>query len=334
MKILVTGGAGFIGSNFVHFLMENYNDDVIVYDALTYAGNKDNLIAFEGDKRFSFVHGDIRDKEKVRDILSKGIDIVVNFAAETHVDRSLYYGADFLTTDVYGTYVLLEAAREFNIKRFVQISTDEVYGSIDSGYADEEYPLNPSSPYSASKSGGDLLVLSFVKTYDMDIVITRSSNNFGRFQYPEKLIPFFIIKALLNEQLPLYGDGLNIRDWLPAQENCRAIDIVMRKGEKGNIYNIASGWEKKNIEITKMILNYLNKPETLISYVKDRPGHDRRYAVATNKIERLGWEIEGTFEKYLENTVQWYVENKEWWQRLIDKNEYKSFMNKHYKKGD
>ncbi len=332
MKILVTGGAGFIGSNFVHFILNNYDDEIVVLDALTYAGNLDNLKDIENSSRFSFVHGDIRDKDVVRNILKNDIDIIVNFAAETHVDRSIYYASDFLTTDIYGTFVLLESAREFGIKRFVQISTDEVYGSISEGYAIEDFPLNPSSPYSASKSGGDLLCLSFVKTYNMDIVITRSSNNFGKYQYPEKLIPFFIIRALNDEYLPLYGDGRNVRDWLPVEENCRAIDMVMRNGKKGNVYNIGSGWEKTNIEITELILKYLGKDRSLIKFVKDRPGHDRRYAIDTSKIRNeLGWNINGSFEEFMGKTVKWYVDNKWWWQKIINRDDYQSFIKTHYR---
>ena len=289
-SILVTGGAGFIGSNFVHYMLNKYNDyRIIVLDALTYAGNLDNLAGLESNKYFSFFEGNICD-EKIVDKLMPDVDAVVNFAAETHVDRSIHQAGDFINTDIHGTFVLLEAARKHKIERFLQISTDEVYGSIEVGSFKENDLLKPNSPYSASKAGADLLVRSYYVTYETPVVITRSSNNFGPFQYPEKLIPLFITNAIDNIPLPLYGDGKNVRDWLFVEDNCFAVDYVLHHGELGEIYNVGAGNEEENITITNTILESLNKPSTLIKYVKDRPGHDRRYSVDTKKIQALGWQ--------------------------------------------
>ncbi|MBL7191740.1 dTDP-glucose 4,6-dehydratase [bacterium] len=330
-KILITGGAGFIGSNFCRYMMRKYPDiEISMLDALTYAGNPDNFRDLEQDSRFRFIHGDIRDKEVIEELVSQ-VDAVVNFAAETHVDRSLYFAGDFVETDVVGTYTLLEAARKCGVERFLHISTDEVYGSIEQDSFNEEAPLNPSSPYSASKGGGDLLMRSYFVTYKLPILITRSSNNFGPYQYPEKLIPLFITNAIDDKPLPLYGDGLNVRDWLFVQDNCEAIETVLYKGAPGEIYNIGGDNERTNNEITKLILKLLNKPETLIQPVKDRPGHDRRYSIASTKVKKLGWTPRTDFETAMKTTVDWYVQNQAWWRKLKDKS-FDKFYNKHYGK--
>lgn len=314
MKILITGGAGFIGSNFVHYMVEKYPDEeIIVFDKLTYAGRLENLQDVRD--KITFIKGDICSKgdiEKIRDCNS-----IFNFAAETHVDRSITDAGAFVKTEIIGTYNLLEFARTHDVGRYVQISTDEVYGSIAKGSFREDDVLNPSSPYSASKAGADLLVRAYSKTYGSPVLITRSSNNFGPYQYPEKLIPFFILNALQNKSLPVYGDGMNTRDWIYVLDNCSAIDTVYNKGKLGEIYNIGSGNEKTNMEITALILEELNKSRSLISFVKDRPGHDWRYSLDSTKINNLGWEPEFDFEKALKYTIQWYKENRWWWEPLV-----------------
>ena len=328
-KLLVTGGAGFIGSNFCRYMMGKYPELLIMMlDALTYAGNPTNFHDLENSPRFTFIHGDIRNPELVEKLTSQ-VDGVVNFAAETHVDRSLYFAGDFVETDVVGTYTLLEAARKCGIKRFLHISTDEVYGSIDQGTFEEGAPLNPSSPYSASKGGGDLLVKSYFVTYGLPVLITRSSNNFGPYQYPEKLIPLFITNAIDDKPLPLYGDGMNVRDWLFVEDNCEAIDTVLRKGEPGQIYNIGGDNERTNIEISRMILDLLDKPESLIQPVKDRPGHDRRYSIDSEKVKSLGWKAKTSFDIALRRTVDWYRDNQDWWRSLKGKS-FENFYRQHY----
>ena len=328
---LITGGAGFIGSNFIRYILENYQDiKVINLDKLTYAGNLNNLKDIENDERYEFVHGDICD-EKVVGELTKKSDIIVNFAAESHVDRSIGNPDDFIKTDIFGTFVLLEAARKHGIERFVQISTDEVYGSTESGFFKEDDTLMPSSPYSASKAGADRLVYSYYVTYKLPIVITRSSNNFGPYQYPEKLISLFTTNALDNKPLPIYGDGQNIRDWLFVTDNCEAIDVVINKASIGDVYNIGGGNEKTNLEITKFILQKLKKPDTLMTFVKDRMGHDRRYALDISKIRSLGWEPKHTFEQAMSETVEWYRDNRWWWEPLKS-GEYLSYYKEQYKK--
>lgn len=330
-NILVTGGAGFIGSNFCRFLLGKYDYVCIfVLDSLTYAGNPDNFKDLTVDERFSFIKGDIRDREVVEPLMEQA-DAVVNFAAETHVDRSLYFAKDFVETDVLGTFVLLEAARKYGIKKFLHISTDEVYGSISEGTFFEDSLLNPSSPYSASKGSGDLLVRSYFITYDLPIVISRSSNNFGPYQYPEKLIPLFVTNAIDDVPLPLYGDGSNVRDWLYAADNCSAIDTVLRKGIPGEIYNIGADNEWTNIEITRKILELLNKPESLIKPVKDRLGHDLRYSISSEKVKQLGWSDRTPFDRALETTVRWYADNEQWWRPLKDR-KFKEFYKLHYGK--
>jgi dTDP-glucose 4,6-dehydratase len=316
-RILVTGGAGFIGSNFIRYLLEKYPDcKIINLDKLTYAGNLNNLKGIENNKNYTFVKGDICDK-KIVDKIARDCGIIVNFAAETHVDKSIIEAGSFVQTDVFGAYTLLDAAKRFGIKKFIQISTDEVYGSISGGSFKESDSLNPSSPYSASKAGADLLVIAYHRTFNLPVLITRSSNNFGLYQYPEKVIPLFITNALENKSLPLYGDGMNVRDWLFVLDNCEAIDLAMQEGEVGEIYNIASGIEKTNIEITRSILKELGKPESLINYVEDRLGHDRRYSLDCAKIRKLGWRPTHTFEEALKTTIQWYIENEWWWKPLI-----------------
>lgn len=315
MKILVTGGAGFIGSNFIHYQLENYDDQIINIDKLSYAGNLDNLKNIAYKKNYQFYQLDICNKKQLREIMKQKIDLIVNFAAESHVDRSIAAPSIFIKNNVQGTQNLLDLALEFKIKKFIQISTDEVYGSLNQkGKFKENSFLNPSSPYAASKAAADLLVKSYYKTYQLPINITRCSNNFGPYQYPEKLIPLFIIKALKEEKLPLYGDGTNIRDWIYVKDHCRAVDLVMRKGKAGEIYNIGANNEKSNLEITQKILSLLAKPESLIEYVEDRQGHDYRYAVDSKKIrEKLGWTEKFDFEKSMLKTLNWYLENKKWW---------------------
>ena len=316
MRLVVTGGAGFIGSNFVRFMLDRYDDlEVVNLDKLTYAGNLENLRAVEDDPRYSFVKGDICDPFVVGAAL-RGADAVVNFAAETHVDRSISGPQDFIRTDVLGTHTLLEAVRELGVARYLQISTDEVYGSTESGSFTEESDLAPSSPYSASKAGGDLLVLAYHRTFGTPVLITRSSNNYGAYQYPEKIIPLFITNAVDDLPLPMYGDGLNVRDWLYVDDNCAAIDVVLRTGAAGEVYNIGGGNEIKNLALTRQILKLLDKNPSLIRFVADRPGHDRRYSIDCAKVRALGWEPATPFGEGLGRTVAWYRDHPEWWRKL------------------
>jgi len=313
MRILVTGGAGFIGSNFIRHILVKYPDyKIINLDKLTYAGNLNNLRDFEKNKNYTFVKGDICDIKTI-DNIARDCDIIVNFAAETHVDRSIIEAGSFVQTDVLGTYVLLNTAKKHGVKKFIQISTDEVYGSVEKGSFRESDNLDPSSPYSASKASADLLVLAYYKTFNLPVLITRSSNNFGPYQYPEKLIPLFITNLLEGKKIPLYGDGLNVRDWLYVIDNCEAIDLLLQHGKEGEIYNIGANSEKTNLEITKKILNLLERDETYIEYVPDRLGHDRRYSLDCSKINKLGWKPRFEFKKALETTVNWYKDNKWWW---------------------
>jgi len=321
MRVMVTGGAGFIGSNFIHYLLETYEDIAVLnYDKLTYAGNLDNLRDVEDDPQYRFVKGDICDKKRVQEVMQDySPDHIVNFAAESHVDRSITGPEEFITTDVMGTFILLEACRKYDVERYLQISTDEVYGSIKQGSFSEDDPLNPSSPYSASKASADLLVNSYFVTYGLPVAITRSSNNFGPYQYPEKLIPLFVIRAIHDQPLPVYGDGRQVRDWLYVDDNCRAIDLVRLKGKKGEIYNIGADNEHTNLEITTLILETLNKPSDLIQHVEDRPGHDRRYSIDSSKMQALGWKPSKSqrFRQTMQETIQWYAENEWWWEKLI-----------------
>jgi len=316
VKLLVTGGAGFIGSNFIRYMLKEH-DDVIVtnLDKLTYAGNLKNLEEVENDSRHRFVKGDIADRELVSKLFrEEEFDAVVNFAAESHVDRSILDSAPFVETNIKGTQVLLDLAGKHGIGRFIQISTDEVYGSLgNTGKFTEDSLLEPNSPYAASKAAADMLCRAYYKTYGLPIIITRSSNNYGPYQHPEKLIPLMILKALNDESLPVYGDGRNVRDWLYVGDNCRAIDIVLRKGKVGEIYNIGGSEERRNIEVVKLILKKLGKPESLIRFVQDRPGHDWRYALDISKIKReLGWQPTYCFEQGLKQTITWYVDNLDW----------------------
>ena len=321
MKILVTGGAGFIGSCFIRHMLTKYNDyKIINIDALTYAGNIENLDDIKDNKNYTFIHGNICDKKLVRDIVAE-TDCIINFAAESHVDRSITGPEIFIETNVAGTLNLLQAAKELGIQRFLQVSTDEVYGSLGKdGYFYETTPLAPNSPYSASKASADLLVRAYFETYKLPVLNTRCSNNYGPYQYPEKLIPFFISKLLKNEKVPVYGDGLNVRDWLFVYDHCSAIDTVLHKGKEGEIYNIGGHNEKTNLEITKLILNAMGKDESSIQYVKDRLGHDRRYAICNDKIQsELGWSPSLTFEEGIKLTIDWYLNNQDWMQHIEDK---------------
>ena len=309
-RLLVTGGAGFIGSNFIIYMLKQYPDIRIVnLDKLTYAGKLENLQEVAADPRYSFVRGDIANLELVMHV-TRDVDAIVNFAAESHVDRSIEDPLVFVQTNVTGAQVLLEAARQHKIERYLQVSTDEVYGSLGpTGYFTEETPLAPNSPYSASKTAADMLVRAAYETFGLPALITRCSNNYGPRQYPEKLIPYFIKKLLADEQVPIYGDGLNVRDWLHVEDHCRAIDLVLHKGAVGSVYNIGGNNEWTNIEITRLILKELGKPESLIKYVQDRLGHDRRYAIDASKIKReLGWEPKWRFKDGIKETVKWYVE--------------------------
>jgi dTDP-glucose 4,6-dehydratase len=329
---MVTGGAGFIGSNFVRYMINKYSDyKIVVLDALTYAGNLENLHDLEDHPNYQFAHGNICDKELV-DKLVKEVDIILNFAAETHVDRSILEAGTFIQTDVVGTFTLLEAAKKYDIERYLQISTDEVYGSIEEGSFEEESTLQPNSPYAASKASGDLLVRAYYKTYGVPALITRSSNNFGPYQYPEKLIPLFITNAMEDQPLPLYGDGKNVRDWCYVIDNCEAIDVVLHKGKDGEIYNIGASNEKENIEITKIILNLLGKSKSLIKSVPDRLGHDRRYSLNIEKITSLGWNPSMDFLSAIEETVKWYQANVGWWRQIKEKQEaFKKYYQEQYK---
>ncbi len=320
MKVLVTGGSGFIGSNFIRQILESRGEGVRIVnlDKLTYAANPASLADIEGRPNYQFIHGDITDPEAVRAAMD-GCTDVVNFAAETHVDRSLLGDASFIETDVRGVFVLLEEARRREVRRFVQISTDEVYGSIAQGSFTEESALNPRNPYSASKAGGDRLAYSYWASYGVPVVITRASNNYGPYQYPEKLIPLFVTNAIDDQPLPLYGDGRNVRDWLYVRDHAAAIDFLLDAGEPGEVYNVAGGNEAENIEITRQVLRELGKPESLIRFVNDRPGHDRRYSLDASKLSRLGFTSRTPFERGLSETVVWYRNREDWWRPAKEK---------------
>lgn len=321
MRLLVTGGCGFIGSNFIHLMLEKYKDvRVVNLDKLTYCGNLENLADVSGDGRYTFIQGDICNAGLVGDLAGEA-DAVINFAAETHVDRSIKYPDDFLKTNVIGVKTLLEAARKAGVSKFVQIGTDEVYGSVEEGLSTEGDPLKPNSPYSATKAAGDLLALSYFTTYGLPVVVLRSSNNFGPFQYPEKMMPLFITNLIDGKKVPLYGDGQNVRDWLFVKDNCEAIDVALRSGKAGEIYNIGGGTHLTNIDLTNRILAGTGNGEDHIEHVKDRPGHDRRYALDSSKIKALGWTGGGDFDENLKNTVAWYRDNESWWRLLKQKAE-------------
>ncbi|MGG1619431.1 dTDP-glucose 4,6-dehydratase [Paenibacillus sp. NRS-1782] len=332
MKLLVTGGAGFIGSNFVLYMLKQHPDyEIVNIDALTYAGNLENLKSIETHPKHTFVKADITDAQAIDQLMQQGIDVVVNFAAESHVDRSILEPEVFVKANVLGTQVLLDAAKKYNVTKFVQVSTDEVYGSLgETGLFTEETPLQPNSPYSASKAGGDLLVRAYHETFGLPVNITRCSNNYGPYQFPEKLIPLMISRALSDQQLPIYGDGLNIRDWLYVEDHCSAIDLVIHQGKLGEVYNIGGNNERTNVHIVKTVLEELGKPESLISYVQDRPGHDRRYGIdPTKTMNELGWKPKYSFETGIKETIRWYLDNKEWWTR-IQSGEYQQYYAKQY----
>ncbi|OBA07017.1 dTDP-glucose 4,6-dehydratase [Paenibacillus polymyxa] len=332
MKLLVTGGAGFIGSNFVLYMLKKHPDyEIVNIDALTYAGNLENLKSIEDHPKHTFVKADITNAQVMDQLMQQGIDVVVNFAAESHVDRSILEPEVFVKTNVLGTQVLLDAAKKYNVTKFVQVSTDEVYGSLgETGLFTEETPLQPNSPYSASKAGGDLLVRAYHETFGLPVNITRCSNNYGPYQFPEKLIPLMISRALSDQQLPVYGDGLNIRDWLYVEDHCSAIDLVIHQGKLGEVYNIGGNNERTNVHIVKTVLEELGKPESLISYVQDRPGHDRRYGIdPTKTMNELGWTPKHSFETGIKETIRWYLENEEWWTR-IQSGEYQQYYAKQY----
>ena len=325
MKIVVTGGAGFIGSNFIYYLLENSDDEIICFDALTYAGNLATLEKAMENPRFKFIRGDVSSRVDVRELFtSEKPDIVVNFAAESHVDRSIMSPEIFLRTNIFGVEVLLDAAKSYGLKRFHQVSTDEVYGDLPLDrpdlYFTEETPIKTSSPYSASKASADLFTLAYFRTYNIPVTISRCSNNYGPYHFPEKLIPLMIINALNNKKLPVYGEGINVRDWLYVTDHCAAIDAIIRRGKEGEVYNIGGHNEKRNIDVVKTILKELGKDESLIEFVKDRKGHDLRYAIDASKIEKeLGWKPKTNFDEGIKQTVKWYLENEDWWKPLLKK---------------
>ncbi|MBL7065374.1 MAG: dTDP-glucose 4,6-dehydratase [Anaerolineae bacterium] len=333
-NLMVTGGAGFIGSNFARYMLEKYPDcHIVVYDKLTYAGNLDNLrdVAERFADRYGFVRGDICDAVMVRETVhTYDVDTIINFAAESHVDRSIMDPDAFIKTDVYGTYVLLEATREFGLERYHQVSTDEVYGHVPEGASKETDPIAPRSPYAASKASADMMVNAYHVTYGLPVTITRGANNIGPYQYPEKVVPLFVTNAIDDQPLPLYGDGAQVRDYQYVLDHCEAIDLVLHRGEIGGIYNVGTGTEMRNIDMTHLILNLLGKPESLIQPVRDRPGHDRRYALDVIKICGLGWEPAHTCEEAIEKTVRWYVENEWWWRPIKSGEHYREYYRQQY----
>ncbi|MBQ8813219.1 MAG: dTDP-glucose 4,6-dehydratase [Lachnospiraceae bacterium] len=336
MKILVTGGAGFIGGNFVHYMVNKYPEDMIVnLDLLTYAGNLETLKPVEDKPNYKFVRGDIADRPFIMDLFEKEqFDVVINFAAESHVDRSITDPGIFVQTNVLGTQVLLDASRAYGVKRYHQVSTDEVYGDLPLDRPDlfftEETPIHTSSPYSSSKASADLFVLAYYRTYGMPVTVSRCSNNYGPYHFPEKLIPLMISRALADEPLPVYGKGDNVRDWLYVEDHCAAIDLIVRNGRVGEVYNIGGHNERTNLEVVKTILKALDKPESLIHFVTDRPGHDRRYAIDPTKIEtELGWTPKHNFDTGIQETIKWYLENQDWWKHILS-GEYSNYFEKMY----
>lgn len=345
--ILVTGGAGFIGSNFIHYILDEHSSwKIINLDKLTYAGNLENLKDIENNPRYQFIKGDIADRKLISSLLQGKVDAIINFAAESHVDRSILDASPFIKTNIKGTQVLLEAARthwlgsktqdlssktqDLRPNIFLQVSTDEVYGSMEKGKFTEESPLSPNSPYSASKTAADLLCHAYWKTYQLPVVVTRCSNNLGPFQFPEKLIPLAITNALENKPIPIYGDGLNVRDWIYVLDHCRALDFTLQKGKPGEIYNIAANQEKTNLELIHQLLDIMDKPQSLITFVADRPGHDRRYALDITKItQKLGWEPNYSFEQSLTTTVNWYLNHESWW-RQVKSGDYARYYDRMY----
>ncbi|MBQ1207314.1 MAG: dTDP-glucose 4,6-dehydratase [Lachnospiraceae bacterium] len=336
MKILVTGGAGFIGGNFVHYMVNKYPEDMIVnLDLLTYAGNLETLKPVEDKPNYKFVRGDIADRPFIMDLFEKEqFDVVINFAAESHVDRSITDPGIFVQTNVLGTQVLLDASRAYGVKRYHQVSTDEVYGDLPLDRPDlfftEETPIHTSSPYSSSKASADLFVLAYYRTYGLPVTVSRCSNNYGPYHFPEKLIPLMISRALADEPLPVYGKGDNVRDWLYVEDHCSAIDLIVRNGRVGEVYNIGGHNERTNLEVVKTILKALDKPESLIHFVTDRPGHDRRYAIDPTKIEtELGWVPKHNFDTGIQETIKWYLENQDWWKHILS-GEYSNYFDKMY----
>ncbi len=331
-NVLITGGAGFIGSNFSRYILQKYPDyRVVVYDKLTYAGNLENLCDLRGDPRFTFVRGDIADAALVDRVMREhSIDCIVNFAAETHVDRSLLEPGSFIMTDVYGTYVLLEAARKYQVERYHQVSTDEVYGAKLEGRSVESDPLDSRSPYSASKAGGDLLVLSYYTSFGLPVTITRGSNNIGPYQYPEKVVPLFITNAIDDQPLPIYGDGQQMRDYQYVLDHCEGIDVVLHRGQPGQVYNVGTEVETRNLDMARLILDLVGKPYSLIQHVTDRPGHDRRYALDCSRLRALGWRSRHSFAEALEKTVRWYLENEAWWRPIKEGSYYREYYARNY----
>jgi dTDP-glucose 4,6-dehydratase len=331
-NILVTGGAGFIGSNFVQMMLNKYDDlTIVVFDKLTYAGNLDNLIPVENNPCYHFYHGDICHANEVDEVMQRyHIDTIVNFAAETHVDRSLMEPGGFIQTDVYGTFVLLEAAKKHQLERYHQISTDEVYGEVLAGRSVETDPLQPRSPYSAAKAGGDLMCWAYYTSFGVPVTLTRGSNNIGPYQYPEKVVPVFVTNALDNKPLPLYGDGRQMRDYQYVLDHCEGIDVVLRQGQPGEIYNLGTGVETTNLEMARLVLKLLNKPDSLIQPITDRPGHDRRYALDCSKTQALGWRSAHSFEQAIEATVKWYVDNAWWWRKIKGGQHYQEYYQRQY----
>ncbi|MDO3680753.1 dTDP-glucose 4,6-dehydratase [Paenibacillus ehimensis] len=332
MKVLIAGGAGFIGSNFIIYMTQRYPTyEFVNFDALTYAGNLENLSSVHLLANYRFIKGDITDRNLVESVVADGVEAIINFAAESHVDRSITEPDIFVKTNVLGTQVLLDAAKKYNVKKFLQVSTDEVYGTLgETGLFTESTPLAANSPYSSSKAGADLLVRAYHETYGLPVNITRCSNNYGPYQFPEKLIPLMIINAINDKSLPVYGDGLNVRDWLHVEDHCCAIDHVLHKGTDGEVYNVGGNNEKTNIQIVKTILSELGKSDDLIQFVKDRPGHDRRYAIDASKITKeLGWTPKYNFESGIKETIQWYLQNQAWWERIIN-GQYQQYYEKQY----
>ena len=331
MKLLVTGGAGFIGSNFIHYILKEHSSwEIINLDKLTYAGNLENLQDIENNPRYRFIKGDIADRKLISSLLQGKIDAIINFAAESHVDRSILDASPFIETNIKGTQILLEGARQYEVGKFIQVSTDEVYGSTEKGKFTEESPLCPNSPYSASKAAADLLCQAYCKTYQLPVIITRCSNNLGPFQFPEKLIPLAVTNAVENKPIPIYGDGLNVRDWIYVLDHCRALDLALHEGKPGEIYNIATNQEKTNLQLIRKLLDIIGKPQSLIAFVADRPGHDRRYALDITKItQKLGWKPTYSFEQALTATVNWYVNHESWW-RQIKSGDYARYYDRMY----
>lgn len=328
--LLVTGGAGFIGSNFVRYWRKNHPEwAIVVYDKLTYAGNRKNLHDLGGAQDFTFVQGDICDRESLEPWVMRA-DVIVNFAAHTHVDRSLLTAGEFVHTDVLGVHTLLECARVHKTSLIVHISTDEVYGPVLEGSVSEEAALNPTSPYAASKAGGDLLALAYHRSFKVPVIVTRCCNNFGPYQHPEKLIPLMVTNALLDLPLPVYGDGRQVREWIFVDDHCRALDVLMERGKVGEVYNIGTGQERENIFVVRRILKILGKSESLIRFVADRPAHDRRYSLDWSKLKRIGWEPSWDFETALEQTVRWYVENEWWWRQVRESEEFRRYYEDNY----